>query len=498
MRSCVSPSPTKMVADGCVNCHNSHPQTPKTGWKLGDVRGVLEVDTVITNQLAAGNAISNNILGIVVAVTAIILVIIFLLVRARVTQPIQQATHSAARISEGNLEQAIQTHSSGEVGHLLSALERMRLKLRDMVASEEEGAQNARIRLALDKVSAGVMVIGLKHEIIYYNESSAEMFRTAEEDIQQVLPEFSAERLNGIGMESFYPNPEEQKQLLTELADTDISDLQLGGRTFRLITNPVFGESGERLGTAVEWTDRTQEVGVEEEIDNIVIAAANGDFSQRIVTVDKEGFYQRLGDGINQVLTNGEAGLTEVVAVLRALAEGDLTQQVESDYQGILGKVKEATNSTVGRLREVLTDVSDNADIIANASEQVSATAQNLSHGASEQASSVEETSASIEQMSASINQNSENAKVTDGIATDASKSAVDGGEAVKETVGAMKQIAEKINIIEEIAYQTNMLALNAANRGRTSWRARQRLCGGCRRSAKTGRTLTNRGVRDR
>jgi methyl-accepting chemotaxis protein len=44
----------------------------------------------------------------------------------------------------------------------------------------------------------------------------------------------------------------------------------------------------------------------------------------------------------------------------------------------------------------------------------------------------VEETSASIEQMSASINQNTENAKVTDGIANKAAKEAADGGEAVQ------------------------------------------------------------------
>ncbi len=27
----------------CVSCHNSHPQSPKTDWKVGDVRGVLEI-----------------------------------------------------------------------------------------------------------------------------------------------------------------------------------------------------------------------------------------------------------------------------------------------------------------------------------------------------------------------------------------------------------------------------------------------------------------------
>jgi methyl-accepting chemotaxis protein len=68
-----------------------------------------------------------------------------------------------------------------------------------------------------------------------------------------------------------------------------------------------------------------------------------------------------------------------------------------------------------------------------------------------------------MEQMSASVNQNTENAKLTDNMASKASKEAVEGGTAVKQTVDAMKQIASKIGIIDDIAYQTNMLALNAA-----------------------------------
>ena len=65
--------------------------------------------------------------------------------------------------------------------------------------------------------------------------------------------------------------------------------------------------------------------------------------------------------------------------------------------------------------------------------------------------------------MSASIAQNSDNARVTDGMATKTSKEAVDGGKAVNDTVAAMKQIASKIGIVDDIAYQTNLLALNAA-----------------------------------
>ncbi|MDH4285494.1 MAG: methyl-accepting chemotaxis protein, partial [Gallionellaceae bacterium] len=66
-------------------------------------------------------------------------------------------------------------------------------------------------------------------------------------------------------------------------------------------------------------------------------------------------------------------------------------------------------------------------------------------------------------EMSASISQNTENAKITNGMASQAAKQAAEGGEAVTQTVGAMKQIAGKIGIIDDIAYQTNLLALNAA-----------------------------------
>src|SRR5471030_2523012 len=86
-----------------------------------------------------------------------------------------------------------------------------------------------------------------------------------------------------------------------------------------------------------------------------------------------------------------------------------------------------------------------------------------LSQVVSEQAAGTEQTSASVEQLTATISQNTENAKVTDGIASKAAAEASEGGEAVKSTVAAMQQIAKKISIIDDIAYQTNLLALNAA-----------------------------------
>jgi methyl-accepting chemotaxis protein len=155
--------------------------------------------------------------------------------------------------------------------------------------------------------------------------------------------------------------------------------------------------------------------------------------------------------------------LGDAVKVADSLARGDLTMQIEATSKDETGQLLSAMQNMVSKLSQVVAEVNDGAHSLSSASEEVSATAQSLSQASSEQAAGVEETSASIEEMTASISQNTENAKVTDGMATKAAKEATEGGEAVKATVAAMKQIAGKIGIIDDIAYQTNLLALNAA-----------------------------------
>jgi methyl-accepting chemotaxis protein len=155
--------------------------------------------------------------------------------------------------------------------------------------------------------------------------------------------------------------------------------------------------------------------------------------------------------------------LNKAVEAANSLAAGDLNVAITVDSKDETGQLLSAMKLMAEKLIGVITEVRSSADSIASASEQVSATAQSISQATNEQAASVEETSASVEQMSASINQNTENSKVTDGIATKAATDANEGGVAVKETVSAMKSIADKISIIDDIAYQTNLLALNAA-----------------------------------
>jgi methyl-accepting chemotaxis protein len=148
--------------------------------------------------------------------------------------------------------------------------------------------------------------------------------------------------------------------------------------------------------------------------------------------------------------------------IARAVAEGRLGIDIavrEGDRSSLLYAMK----SMKERLAQTIGEVRAAADKLYGASEKVNAKSRSLSQASSEQAANLEQTSASIEQMSASIEHNTENARVTDGMASQAAREADEGGVAVKETAVAMKQIAAKVGIIDDIAYQTNLLALNAA-----------------------------------
>ncbi len=150
-----------------------------------------------------------------------------------------------------------------------------------------------------------------------------------------------------------------------------------------------------------------------------------------------------------------------IMGIAESVANGDLTIRFDSTKKetGILLAMK----TMLEKLKSIVAEVRQSADLVSSGSVELSSSAQQLSEGATEQAAAVEEASSSMEQMASNIKQNADNSLQTERISSKASIDAAEGGKAVGEAVHAMKQIADKISIIEEIARQTNLLALNAA-----------------------------------
>ncbi|OGS91857.1 MAG: hypothetical protein A2Z95_10220 [Gallionellales bacterium GWA2_60_18] len=442
------------------------------GWlalsQMENIYSLMQVGTNLTpaqsqalaDLLGAGR---QQVIGAGIAVVLVGMLLTFLLSRA-IVRPLNSAIGTFDRMGQGNYHNQIESESEDEIGKLMYGLKATQIKLGfDINDAQRRADESLRITNALDNASTGVMIADTDLNIIYMNKSVQAMLKNAEPDIKKDLPNFSADNLLGTNIDGFHKKPEHQRQMLKTFTTTFKTAIKIGGRTFRLSANPVFNAAGQRLGASVEWIDATDEVRIEDEIKGIVQAAVAGDLSQRIEMEGKDGFMKVLGEGINELTGVAENVITETVQVIESVSQGDLTHTIACEFQGMFKRLKEATNGTVHKLAETIADVRMAADSLTSAAEEISATAQSLSQGASEQAASVEETSASIEQMSASVGQNSENAKVTDGMASKAAKEATEGGAAVKSTVTAMKQIAAKIGIIDDIAYQTNLLALNAA-----------------------------------
>ncbi|WP_331275048.1 methyl-accepting chemotaxis protein [Chromobacterium vaccinii] len=338
------------------------------------------------------------------------------------------------------------------------------------VEAARVAGENARIRSALDNCTTNVMIADNERKIIYMNHSVTDMLRGVESDLRKALPNFDVRRLIGATIDEFHKSPAHQRELLANLRSTYRTEIQVAGRTFSLVANPVFDADGARLGSVVEWKDRTAEVDIEREVSEIVRAASAGEFGKRIAAEGKQGFFRLLGEGINQLLDVTSRGLNDIANVLGALAGGDLTKTIHSDYDGLFGQLKTDSNATVERLLEIVTNIKDSTDAINTAAKEIAAGNSNLSNRTEQQAASLEQTASSMEEITSTVKQNAENARKANSLATGASDIAARGGKVVGDVVSTMNEINESakkivdiISVIDGIAFQTNILALNAA-----------------------------------
>jgi methyl-accepting chemotaxis protein len=371
----------------------------------------------------------------------------------------RQALGVVQAFGHGDFEQPLAT-LPGKKRFVNDAIEPVRERLREAATA---AAENLRIRMALDGVPSAVLIADADGVVRYGNDAGRALLARVETDLRTALPNFDAKQLIGQSYDSFHTDPVAQRRLIENLRATERRQWKVGKVTLALATSPIADANGQRVGTVFEWTDRTEEVKLEESVTQVVQGAARGDFASRIDTSGATGFYKTLGDGINTVVSTTETNLNVFSEALTRISDGDLSQSVDGQFEGIFERLQGDLNQMIAQLVTTIAQVNAASQSLTAAANQVSSTSQSLSQSASEQAASIEETSASLQEMASSVKQNADNAHMTDGMATQAAREASDGGEAVSRTVEAMKAIATRISIIDDIAYQTNLLALNAA-----------------------------------
>ena len=329
-------------------------------------------------------------------------------------------------LTQGNFDRIFEASGEDELAALQRSLQSLRTKVGfELANSRNLVLDNTRIRQALDVAAANVMVADSSFDIVYANRSLMEMFAAAETDIRQSLPAFDAARVVGANMDQFHGQTPLQRDTLSRLAAATQTRLTLGARKLDLVITPILDDAHGRVGTVVEWTDRTRELATEAQIESIVTAAAMGDLSGRVDADGLTGFFASVTTGLN----------------------------------GLLGTMADL----VSRVQEAAAAVRSDADEISRGS-------MDLSERTGAQASALEETASSMEEMSSTAQMSAGHASQADQLAGAARSQAEIGGGVVSDTVTAMRGITDSSNkiatiicVIDEIAFQTNLLALNAA-----------------------------------
>lgn len=122
-----------MVSEGCVNCHNSHPDTPKKGWKIGDVRGILEVKLPIGQQLAANSQMSFTILGVVALTLLVATLFAKWIYTIRIKKRFKAFSSTIEALNDGDLTRRLNEHGNDELSDVATLTNGFIAHLRELI-----------------------------------------------------------------------------------------------------------------------------------------------------------------------------------------------------------------------------------------------------------------------------------------------------------------------------------------------------------------------------
>jgi methyl-accepting chemotaxis protein len=206
------------------------------------------------------------------------------------------------------------------------------------------------------------------------------------------------------------------------------------------------------------------------EIAAVAEAAVHGDFSQRVTRSFDDPDMQRLADTINALVTTVDRSIVETGTVLSALAQADLTQRMNGDYDGALRRLRDDTNAVGDKLVDLIRKLRGTSQGLKTATREILSGANDLSERTTRQAATIEQTSATMEQLAGTVVANAQRAEEASQKAADVSRTAEEGGEVMRQATSAMERITQSsskisniIGLIDDIAFQTNLLALNAS-----------------------------------
>lgn len=373
-----------------------------TGWTIA-------VGADLQDMFAPIRRLRQTILLLALLMAGGISMILWLIVKT-LTRPLVKGVEFAKAIAAGDIQAELDVNRKDEIGILATALREMKARIQEALQETgqlthaiQTGMLSARGRASQFQGCWQDLILGINRTI----DAFMEPFQVTADCIKRIA-------------KGDIPAP------LNHQYEGDFNDIQ------------------QHINLLIEAMN---------DISSIAEQIANGNLT---ISAKERSEQDRLMKALNRMIT----ALNEVVEMAEEIAAGNLTVDIQE--RSANDRLMIALNSMVKRLHEIVYSVMESARNVAEGSEQMNLSAQDVAEGANHQSVAAEQASASMEQMAANIKQNADNARQTEKIALQAAHHARISGEAVAKTVQAMQQIAKKIAVIEEIAGETRLLSLNA------------------------------------
>lgn len=233
---------------------------------------------------------------------------------------------------------------------------------------------------------------------------------------------------------------------------------------FEVLKNTVNAMVEQLNVFASEVTRVAYEVGTE------------GKLGSQAVVMGAAGIWQELIENTNRMSTNLTKQISNIAEVTIAVAQGDLSKQIEAQTAGEFKQLVNNVNQMAANLRASLKQMTDVATTVASSSEELTAVSKEMTANADHTADQASSASASaeqvsqtamivataVEEMNASINEIAKNAALVARVATEAVNTAASTNDMITKLGHSSAEIGKVNKLITFIAQQTNLLALNA------------------------------------
>ncbi len=357
-----------MVAQGCVNCHNSRADTPKDDWKLNDVRGVLQIDQDISQNLANWQSITWQVLGAIV-IFGFILTIVAVFAARQIVQPVGLLANKMEAIVDGNLETGVEgVERKDEIGIIARAIEIFRLdavdkgkrsEARRVERAESEDQKHRMMVTLVDEFE------GTVKQVVDEVGSSVEDMQTKANAMSDMVSNTNAQVESATGAAREASENVQIVASASEQLSASINNINNQIQRSSEITTTAVDETKHANDKVAGLAEAAQQVG--EVVDLINEIAEQTNLLALNATIEAA----RAGDA--------GKGFAVVASEVKNLATqtAKATDQISSQISGIQDASSETVNA-ISRIQEVIGEVNEIGSAIATAIDEQSSATQEI------------------------------------------------------------------------------------------------------------------------